>query len=602
MGDVRTGYQGDRDSIGTFLDEYYVPNSEHEPMPPTHGFDFSDQDHGGSATGGPHINGRFIHETGQLENQMNNVSLTSSPQPIQAGGRPPYPDGPSGSNPEMRPRPGVRPGLPTGRPPLGSNPPSQSSRSQSRGDPGIATGPQPIPEPPASARPVLPVNKAHSATSTKSPPAKHYDEAGKILATLPIPPPPEKTSVGAKDGSGKSKPEKVTAEILSALRVKAQSAPSNMQLQIDLAKRIAEAAEGGVVGGATPKIVEANKKRYRDESLNIMKKAAIAGNPEAMFFIADNHSAGTCGLELSPEKAFPMYEKAAMKGHVPAMFRTAVSYEIGLEGGGGTQHSIPKAMEWYNRSAQGGDTASMYKLGVIQLKGLLGQPRSFRDATQWLNRAAEQADEDNPHALHELALLHMAPPPNTGFPRDYARSTDLLHRAAELGYKFSQFRLGQAYEHGQLGLPVDPQQSIKWYSAAAAQEEHQSELAISGWYLTGAPDGILDQNDTEAFLWAMKAAGGDLDVQQQNDAEGRRPLPKAEFAMGYFCEVGIGREKDVARAWEWYVRAARNGDPRARGRLDEMERANRGVYGPGGQGDVGQRKRSREGEWFQGSQ
>lgn len=73
-----------------------------------------------------------------------------------------------------------------------------------------------------------------------------------------------------------------------------------------------------------------------------------------------------------------------------------------------------------------------------------------------------------------------------------------------------------------MGCPVDPRQSISWYSKAAVQEEHQSELALSGWYLTGS-DGVLQQSDTEAYLWARKAA--------------QSGLAKAEYAMGYFTEV-----------------------------------------------------------------
>ena len=73
-----------------------------------------------------------------------------------------------------------------------------------------------------------------------------------------------------------------------------------------------------------------------------------------------------------------------------------------------------------------------------------------------------------------------------------------------------------------MGCPVDPRLSIAWYSKAAVQEEHQSELALSGWYLTGS-EGVLQQSDTEAYLWARKAA--------------QSGLAKAEYAMGYFTEV-----------------------------------------------------------------
>jgi TPR repeat protein len=124
---------------------------------------------------------------------------------------------------------------------------------------------------------------------------------------------------------------------------------------------------------------------------------------------------------------------------------------------------------------------------------------------------------------------------------DEGYSKQLFTQAAELGYKFSQFRMGSAYEYGLMDCPVDPRQSIIWYTRAAAQGEHQSELALSGWYLTGA-DGILQQSDTEAYLWARKAASAGL--------------AKAEYALGYFTEVGIGVPSNLEDAKRWYLRAA----------------------------------------------
>jgi len=78
---------------------------------------------------------------------------------------------------------------------------------------------------------------------------------------------------------------------------------------------------------------------------------------------------------------------------------------IGLvccELGAGVRKDPLKSITWYKKAAALGDTAAMYKLGMIQLKGLLGQTKNPRDAINWLKRAADQADENNPHALHQL--------------------------------------------------------------------------------------------------------------------------------------------------------------------------------------------------------
>lgn len=153
--------------------------------------------------------------------------------------------------------------------------------------------------------------------------------------------------------------------------------------------------------------------------------------------------------------------------------------------------------------------------------------------------------------------MHEKPNSNDGVAKDEAYSKQLFTQAANLGYKFSQYRLGCAYEYGSMGCPVDPRQSIAWYSKAAVQEEHQSELALSGWYLTGS-EGILQQSDTEAYLWARKAASAGL--------------AKAEYAMGYFTEVGIGSPANMEDAKRWYWRAASQNFPKARDRLEELRR------------------------------
>lgn len=65
----------------------------------------------------------------------------------------------------------------------------------------------------------------------------------------------------------------------------------------------------------------------------------------------------------------------------------------------------------------------------------------------------------------------------------------------------------------------------------AAQQNHREAcFALTAWYLVGSP-GVLPQSDTEAYLWARKAA--DMD------------LAKAEYAVGYFTEVS-----DFARRLE----------------------------------------------------
>lgn len=342
---------------------------------------------------------------------------------------------------------------------------------------------------------------------------------------------------------GPTRPAPVTQQELDQLQQRARSNPSDQALQLLLAKKLAEASKVLVADNSRldPKTKNKTKEKYILEAHKIVKKLASAGYSEGQFYLADCYGEGRLGLPTDPKEAFSLYQSAAKQGHAQSAYRVAVCCEIGQEEGGGTKRDPFKAVQWYKRAASLGDTPAMYKMGMISLKGLLGQSLSPREGVSWLKRAAERADSENPHALHELALMYQNASGNDVVIRDEAYAYQLFQQAADLGYKFSQFRLGAAYENGLMGCPVDNRMSIIWYTRAAAQGEHQSELALSGWYLTGS-EGILQQNDTEAYLWARKAATAGL--------------AKAEYAMGYFTEVGIGATANLDDAKRWYWRAA----------------------------------------------
>lgn len=384
---------------------------------------------------------------------------------------------------------------------------------------------------PAHPEPVRQVANNGYAT-TQPPPVQAVEPAPRQATAPPTPINP----------SGRNTPP-VTVQELNNLRQMYSQNPGDHALGLKLAKRLVEGAKvlSDEGGKADPKQTQKNRERYIFDAHKLVKKLVAANYAEAMFYLADCHGQGLLGLAVDPKEAFHLYQSAAKLNHAQSAYRVAVCCELGSEDGGGTRRDPMKAMQWYKRAATLGDTPAMYKLGMILLKGLLGQPKNPREGVSWLKRAAERADKDNPHALHELGLLYESATPLDHILRDEEYAFQLFQQAAELGYKYSQFRLGSAFEYGLLGCPIDPRQSIAWYTRAAAQGEHQSELALSGWYLTGSPP-LLTQSDTEAYLWARKAASSGL--------------AKAEYAMGYFNEVGIGTAVDVEEAKRWYYRAA----------------------------------------------
>ncbi|KXL48459.1 hypothetical protein M433DRAFT_63189 [Acidomyces richmondensis BFW] len=425
--------------------------------------------------------------------------------------------------------------------------------SSAQGVPLLPNNPDALPQHPTPVRPGL--MEGGGQRPVRPPPVRNYDTASVASS---------RSSNARKASIDLQKP--VTHAELDALRADCAANPGSYSKSLLLAKKLVEAGsilanEGGRVDART---AAKNREKYILDAYKRVKKLVTAGYPEAQFYLADCYGQGLLGLEPDTKEAFNLYQAAAKQNHAQAAYRTAVCCEMGPEEGGGTRKDLAKALQWYRRAAALGETAAMYKVGIVALKGLLGQPRNVGDAIIWLNRAADRADDANPHAIHELATLYESANTDREVRNkviaDDKYACELFQKAASLGLKQSQFRLGQAYEYGHLGLPIDNRQSIAWYSKAAAQGEHQAELALSGWYLTGA-EGILEHNDTEAYLWARKAACSEP------------PLPKAMFAMGYFSEQGIGCPASIEEARRWYGRAATHKFPKALERLEELKKS-----------------------------
>ncbi|GAB7363233.1 hypothetical protein MBLNU230_g3515t1 [Neophaeotheca triangularis] len=479
--------------------------------------------------------------------------LDRNGQPLPVRG--PYP--PQG-------RPDIRPGQ--GAQPVWSDPGQQRKGSAVAQRPGVKpppdnggdlqqrhSNPDSLPQHPtplsSGLGPTSPQNNAaHPA------PVRNYGGG-------PVPP----GSSGSRQGSVELPPQPVTHAELDQLRATVSANPENLAKSLLLVKKLVEASNvlASESGRLDARSTAKNRERYINDAHKRLKKLVGAAYSEAQFYLADCYGQGMLGLEVDTKEAFNLYQAAGKQNHAQAAYRTAVCCEIGPELGGGTRRDYAKAVQWYKRAATLGDQAAQFKTGMISLKGLLGAPRNVDEAIVMLKRAAEQADRENPHALHELAILHepLNPDPEVRdrLPADEKLARHLFQQAADYGYKLSQFRLGQAHEYGSLGCKISHRNSIFWYTKAAAQGEHQAELALSGWYLTGA-EGVLEHSDHEAYMWARKAALSEP------------PLAKAMFAMGYFTENGIGCPASLEEAKRWYGRAASYKFPKALERLEELKK------------------------------
>lgn len=134
-----------------------------------------------------------------------------------------------------------------------------------------------------------------------------------------------------------------------------------------------------------------------------------------------------------------------------------------------------------------------------------------------------------------------------------------IEKAAYLGFAKAQTKMGAAYELCQLGCDFDPALSLHYNALAARQGDADAEMSISKWFLCGY-DGVFSKNDELAFNYARRAT--------------QSGLATAEFAMGYFFEIGMYVPVDLKEARQWYTKASEHGNKDAPARIDGISRSN----------------------------
>ncbi|KAK5171959.1 Chitin synthase 4 [Saxophila tyrrhenica] len=297
-----------------------------------------------------------------------------------------------------------------------------------------------------------------------------------------------------------------------------------------------------------------------NEAKHILQRLADKVYPFAQYYLGDGYFSGLFNKSKpDQDKAFPLFIAASKHGHAEAGFRAALCYEFGW----GTAKSYAKAVQFYRTAASKNHPGAASRLGMACLQnqmGLFGRDK-YREGLKWLKRAQEGADRQYNAAPYELGLLHL-----TGFGddvfKDEVYAAQLFTQSAELGHMQANYLMGQAYENGIYGCPKDAALSVHFYNGAATQGHAEAMLALTAWYMVGA-EPVLEKDEREAYEWALKAA--------------ETGFGKAEYAVGYFTEMGIGCRRDPLGANYWYVQAADKGNENAKQRLKIIHEAASGV-------------------------
>ena len=305
----------------------------------------------------------------------------------------------------------------------------------------------------------------------------------------------------------------------------------------------------------------------KDDAMKVIKFLADQQHPRALVLRGIWLEFGKFEHGIDKRQAWQCYKTAVENAAKLSIYDPAkkwggrAQYRIGMQFE--NSREIVSAIKYYQLGVDLGDSAACYRMGMMVLLGQHGQPQDLQRGLNLIAIAAENADENAPQGAYVLGMLQAHELPQVTLPEDVL-AQDLssarinIERAAFLGFAKAQAKMGTAYELCELGCHFDPALSLHYNNLAARQGEADAEMAISKWFLAGH-EGVFDKDEEMAFKFAQRAA--------------QDGLPTAQFAIGYFHEVGIYVPVNLRVAKEWYNMASSNGNDDATGRIEGISRS-----------------------------
>jgi TPR repeat protein len=310
------------------------------------------------------------------------------------------------------------------------------------------------------------------------------------------------------------------------------------------------------IQGARP-VTPQVEHQLRLDAMNVVTFLADQSHPKAAFMRGMWLEFGKFGMRADKKEAFRCYSRAAGKGYARAEYRMGMQFE---------QSNDPiKALQHYTAGAEQGDSASNYRLGMMTLLGQHGQQQDYARGVQLIRQAAATADENAPQGAYVLGMLQARELPQINVPEVYLpydekAARQNIEKAAYLGFAKAQLKMGSAYELCSLGCEFNPTLSLHYNALASRQGEAEGDMAISKWFLCGH-EGEFSKNEELAYQYALRAATAGLGT--------------AEFAMGYFNEIGMNVPVNIDKAMEWYAKAEKSGNKDAAMRTESISKTHR---------------------------
>lgn len=232
----------------------------------------------------------------------------------------------------------------------------------------------------------------------------------------------------------------------------------------------------------------------KPRALELFKKAADAGYPEAMVSLGVCYSKGD-GVAQDDYEAFRWFTLAAEKGEQFAQKNLGICYRSGL----GTVENKALAVQWFEKAAEQGNIQAKICLADMYANGE-GVPVNYNKAESYYRDVIGAGEGDYyDDAIFNLALMYATKK------SDHYKAFPLWKQAAERGNTNAKYNLGLCYRNA-WGTSKDDNQALYWWRQAEAEGHEDARHNIQ--VLEQEMRGVNSYNNTGYQNTAPKKSGG----------------------------------------------------------------------------------------------
>ncbi len=304
------------------------------------------------------------------------------------------------------------------------------------------------------------------------------------------------------------------------------------------------------------RVAQSSQSAQSADAVSTLQAKAEQGDAESQYALGLAYQGGR-GVAADPQQAQQWLIKAANAGHDRAQYALALL----LRAAGG---DIQQSLQWQQKAAMSGNREAQYGFGLLYANGQYVQADA-NSARYWFRQAAERGDE-----AAKLALNNMPPPaiqpqpdpqPITARPAAVAQAPRSSAPVAPAPTVVS-------------ALTPEPEPE-QFMPEQPAQEQAMPQLAET--VPNEAPEAALDEAGISVEHNQSQVDVGNMSVEQITAAAYKGDM-YAQLMLGALYEDGSeGMEQDLRQAASWYLKAARQGYPKAQHNLALLYEDGRGM-------------------------